>query len=143
MWKYQHPNGKREINDLTIPVNTPIKLTMTSEDVIHAFFVPAFRVKQDVLPGSYTTVWFEATKVGTYHQFCAEYCGTEHSLMGGRFTSSSKTSTSAGYSAKASFRRRHRRVSSYSLRWLVQPATRAKTRNVGRACGASPDTRYR
>lgn len=83
MWKYQHPNGLREINDLTIPVNTPIRMTMTSEDVIHSFYVPAFRVKQDVLPGRYTTVWFEATKTGTYRQLCAEYCGSEHSLMGG------------------------------------------------------------
>ena len=84
MWKYQHPNGLREINDLTIPVDTPIKMTMTSEDVIHSFFVPAFRIKQDVLPGHYTTVWFEATKTGTYRQLCAEYCGSEHSLMGGK-----------------------------------------------------------
>jgi cytochrome c oxidase subunit 2 len=86
MWKYQHPNGLRQINDLTIPVDTPIKVTMTSEDVIHSFFVPAFRVKQDVLPGRYTTVWFTATKTGQYHMFCAEYCGSEHSLMGGTVT---------------------------------------------------------
>ncbi|HVS15152.1 MAG TPA: cytochrome c oxidase subunit II [Thermoanaerobaculia bacterium] len=86
MWKYQHPNGLRQINDLTIPVDTPIKVTLTSEDVIHAFFVPAFRVKQDVLPGRYTTVWFTATKTGQYHMFCAEYCGSEHSLMGGTVT---------------------------------------------------------
>ena len=83
MWKFQHPQGKREINDLHVPVGQPIKLTMTSEDVIHSFFVPAFRVKADVLPGRYTTVWFEATKAGEYHLFCAEYCGTEHSRMGG------------------------------------------------------------
>jgi cytochrome c oxidase subunit 2 len=83
MWKYQHPSGLREINNLTVPVDTPIKMTLTSEDVIHSFFVPAFRVKQDVVPGRYTSVWFEATKVGRYHMFCAEYCGTEHSMMGG------------------------------------------------------------
>ncbi len=83
MWKFQHPSGKREINNLHVPVNRPIKLTMISEDVIHSFYVPAFRVKQDVLPGRYTTVWFEATRPGQYHLFCAEYCGTEHSLMGG------------------------------------------------------------
>ncbi len=83
MWKYQHPNGKRQINDLTIPINTPIKVTMTSEDVVHAFFVPDFRVKQDAFPGMYTTVWFEATKLGDYHMFCAEYCGTDHAGMGG------------------------------------------------------------
>ncbi|HMP75978.1 MAG TPA: cytochrome c oxidase subunit II [Kiritimatiellia bacterium] len=83
MWKLQHPNGRREINTLHIPVGQPIKLTMTSEDVIHSFFIPAFRVKQDVLPGRYTRLWFEATKPGKYRLFCTEYCGTEHSMMGG------------------------------------------------------------
>ncbi|MFQ5350470.1 MAG: cytochrome c oxidase subunit II [Thermoanaerobaculia bacterium] len=83
MWKFQHPQGRREINDLHVPIGQPIKLTMTSEDVIHSFFVPAFRVKADVLPGRYTTVWFEATKAGAYDIFCAEYCGAEHSRMGG------------------------------------------------------------
>jgi len=83
MWKFQHPEGKREINELHVPVGTAVKLTMTSEDVIHSFFVPAFRIKADVLPGRYTTTWFEATKIGSYHLFCAEYCGAEHSLMGG------------------------------------------------------------
>ena len=83
MWKFQHPEGQREINVLHIPVGEKIKMTMTSEDVIHSFYVPAFRVKQDVLPGTYTTIWFEATKPGTYHLFCAEYCGAEHSLMVG------------------------------------------------------------
>src|SRR5690606_32197701 len=83
MWKFQHPNGRREINDLHVPVGQPVKLTMTSQDVIHSFFVPAFRVKRDVIPGRISTAWFEATKPGTYHLFCAEYCGTEHSLMVG------------------------------------------------------------
>jgi cytochrome c oxidase subunit 2 len=81
MWKLQHPSGKREINELHIPVNQKVRLTMTSEDVIHSFFVPAFRTKMDVLPGRYTSSWFEPTKVGSYHLFCAEYCGTEHSKM--------------------------------------------------------------
>ncbi|HSR52956.1 MAG TPA: cytochrome c oxidase subunit II [Acidobacteriota bacterium] len=81
MWKIQHPEGKREINDLHIPVGTPVKLTMTSEDTIHSFFIPAFRTKMDVLPGRYTTQWFEATKTGEYHLFCTEYCGTKHSEM--------------------------------------------------------------
>ena len=81
MWKLQHPDGKREINTLHVPVGQPIQLTMTSEDVIHSFFIPAFRVKQDVVPGRYTKVWFEATKPGQYHLFCTEYCGTEHSRM--------------------------------------------------------------
>jgi cytochrome c oxidase subunit 2 len=84
MWKIQHPEGRREINELHVPVGQPIKLTMTSEDVIHSFFVPAFRTKMDVVPGRYTTLWFEATKAGEYHLFCAEYCGTSHSLMIGR-----------------------------------------------------------
>jgi cytochrome c oxidase subunit 2 len=84
MWKLQHMEGRREINELHVPVGQPVKLTMTSEDVIHSFYVPAFRVKQDVLPGRYTTLWFEATKPGSYHLFCAEYCGTEHSRMIGR-----------------------------------------------------------
>lgn len=83
MWKLQHPNGKREINTLHVPVGQPVQLTMTSEDVIHSFFIPAFRVKQDVVPGRYTKVWFEATKPGQYHLFCTEYCGTEHSKMVG------------------------------------------------------------
>lgn len=83
MWKLQHPTGQREINNLHIPLGQPIKLTMTSEDVIHSFFVPAFRVKQDVVPGRYTQLWFTPTKTGVYHLFCAEYCGTEHSMMGG------------------------------------------------------------
>jgi cytochrome c oxidase subunit 2 len=83
MWKLQHPEGQREINELHIPVGRPVKLTMTSEDVIHSFYVPAFRTKQDVVPGRYTTSWFIATKPGKYHLFCAEYCGTNHSRMGG------------------------------------------------------------
>jgi cytochrome c oxidase subunit 2 len=84
MWKIQHPQGQREINDLHVPVGQAVRLTMTSEDVIHSFYVPAFRIKQDVLPGRYTTMWFRATKIGVYHLFCAEYCGTKHSGMGGR-----------------------------------------------------------
>lgn len=84
MWKIQHANGASEINELHIPVNQPIKLTMTSEDVIHSFYIPAFRVKRDVVPGRYTTMWFEPTKPGVYHLFCTEYCGTEHSLMVGK-----------------------------------------------------------
>ena len=81
MWKLQHIEGQREINELHVPVGRPVKLTMTSEDVIHSFYVPAFRIKQDVLPGRYTTTWFEATKPGVYHLFCTEYCGTQHSGM--------------------------------------------------------------
>src|SRR5213595_3124114 len=81
MWKTQHLEGQREINELHVPLGRPVKLTMTSEDVIHSFYVPAFRIKQDAVPGRYTQEWFEATLPGTYHLFCAEYCGTEHSRM--------------------------------------------------------------
>ena len=83
MWKIEHPNGAREINALHVPVGVPVRLVMTSQDVIHSFFVPAFRFKHDVLPGRYVEAWFEATKVGTFHLFCAEYCGTDHARMGG------------------------------------------------------------
>lgn len=84
MWKFQHPDGKREIDELHVPVGHPVKMTMTSQDAIHSFYVPAFRIKMDVVPGRYTTTWFEATKPGVYHLFCAEYCGTNHARMRGR-----------------------------------------------------------
>jgi cytochrome c oxidase subunit 2 len=84
MWKFQHLDGQREINELHVPVGRAVKLIMTSEDVIHDVFVPAFRVKADVIPGRYTHLWFEPTKPGTYHLFCAEYCGTRHSGMVGQ-----------------------------------------------------------
>jgi cytochrome c oxidase subunit II len=81
MWKLEHAEGQREINELHVPVGRDVKLIMTSQDVIHSFYVPVFRMKQDVLPGRYTVAWFRATKPGTYHLFCAEYCGTQHSGM--------------------------------------------------------------
>ena len=81
MWHIQHPEGPREIDELHVPVNVPIKLTMTSQDVIHDFYIPSFRVKKDVLPGRYTSLWFQATKIGTYHLFCGQYCGTDHAHM--------------------------------------------------------------
>ena len=81
MWKLEHAEGQREINELHVPVGRDVKLIMTSQDVIHSFFVPAFRMKQDVLPGRYTVAWFRATKPGTYHLFCTQYCGTLHSSM--------------------------------------------------------------
>ena len=84
MWKFQHPGGQREIDTLHVPVGRPIKLVMTSEDVIHSFFVPDFRVHMDVLPGRYTSVWFTATRPGEYHLFCSQYCGTNHSKMTGK-----------------------------------------------------------
>ncbi len=84
MWKLQHAEGKREINELHIPINRTVALTMISQDVIHSFFVPAFRVKQDVVPGRYTSEWFKAARPGEYHIFCSQYCGTQHSQMIGR-----------------------------------------------------------
>ena len=86
MWKLQHPEGTMEINELHIPIGRDIKLIMTSQDVIHSFYVPAFRIKADVLPGRYTTVWFRGTATGRYHLFCAQYCGTNHAAMGGWVT---------------------------------------------------------
>ncbi len=83
MWKFQHLDGQREINELHVPVGRNIRLIATSEDVIHDVFVPAFRVKADVIPGRYVTLWFRPTKAGRYHLFCAEYCGTKHSGMTG------------------------------------------------------------
>lgn len=83
MWKIEHPNGQREIDALHVPLGVPVKLVMTSQDVIHSFFVPAFRVKQDVLPGRYTELNFTPDKLGTFPLFCAEYCGTDHSKMTG------------------------------------------------------------
>ena len=83
MWKFQHTTGQREINELHVPIGRKIKLIMATEDVIHDVYIPAFRIKADVVPGKYTTEWFEATKPGRYHLFCAEYCGMNHSGMGG------------------------------------------------------------
>lgn len=84
MWKLQHAEGKREINELHVPVGQTVALTLISQDVIHSFFVPAFRVKQDVVPGKYTSEWFKATRTGEYHIFCSQYCGTQHAQMIGR-----------------------------------------------------------
>ncbi len=84
MWQFQHPGGQREIDELHVPAHQPVKLSMISEDVIHSLYLPALRLKQDVLPGRYTTLWFNADKPGTYHLFCAELCGTAHSRMGGQ-----------------------------------------------------------
>ena len=86
MWKAQQPSGLKEINELHVPVGRNIRLIMASEDVIHDFFVPAFRVKMDVVPGHYNTMWFRPTKPGRYHFFCSQYCGTNHALMGGWVT---------------------------------------------------------
>jgi cytochrome c oxidase subunit 2 len=86
MWKARHPNGAREIDALHVPRGEAVRLVMTSQDVIHSFFVPAFRLKQDVLPGRFTGIWFRATEPGEYRLFCAEFCGTNHARMGGTVT---------------------------------------------------------
>jgi len=86
MWKVQQPNGRREINELHVPTDRDVKLILASEDVIHDFYVPAFRVKMDVVPGHYNTMWFRPTKAGRYHFFCSQYCGTNHAVMGGWVT---------------------------------------------------------
>lgn len=86
MWKVQHPEGVREINELHVPVNRNVKITLGSEDVLHDYYIPAFRVKMDAVPGKLTTMWFRATKPGVYQIFCAEYCGTQHSGMIGHVT---------------------------------------------------------
>ncbi len=83
MWKLQHPDGQAEIDELHVPVGRAVQLIITSQDVIHSFFMPAFRIKRDAVPGAYTTEWFTATRPGTYHIFCAQYCGTNHSQMAG------------------------------------------------------------
>jgi cytochrome c oxidase subunit 2 len=85
MWKFQHPEGQAEINDLHVPVGQAVKLVMTSQDVIHSLYLPALRIKQDVLPGRYTTMWFKADRPGVYRLVCAQFCGADHSVMGGRF----------------------------------------------------------
>jgi cytochrome c oxidase subunit II len=86
MWRLQQPNGRKEINELHVPVNRNVRLIMASEDVIHDFSVPSFRVKMDVVPGHYNTMWFRPTKPGRYHFFCSQYCGTNHAVMGGWVT---------------------------------------------------------
>ncbi len=103
MWKVQHPDGATELNELHIPVGQPVKLVMTSEDVIHDFYIPAFRTKQDVVPGRYSYLWFQATKPGRYHLFCAEYCGTDHSRMGGEVVAMERSDYEQWLARKANF----------------------------------------
>ena len=86
MWKAQQPSGLKEINELHVPVGRNVRLILASEDVIHDFYVPAFRVKMDVVPGHYNTMWFRPTKPGRYHFFCSQYCGMNHAVMGGWVT---------------------------------------------------------
>jgi len=83
MWKFQHPGGQREINELHVPIGRPILLTLASQDVIHDLYVPALRLKQDVVPGRYTSLWFNADTVGSYRLQCSQFCGADHAVMGG------------------------------------------------------------
>jgi cytochrome c oxidase subunit 2 len=90
MWKFQHPGGQREIDQLHVPAGEPVKIVMASQDVIHSLFIPALRLKQDIVPGRYTSLWFNADRPGTYKLTCAEFCGADHSVMGGSFIVMSK-----------------------------------------------------
>jgi cytochrome c oxidase subunit 2 len=102
MWKFEHVTGQREINTLHVPLGRDVKMIMSSQDVIHSFFVPAFRIKADVLPGRYTSIWFHPTEIGTYHLFCAEYCGTQHSGMIGEVVVMDPSAFQAWLAANAS-----------------------------------------
>lgn len=102
MWKFQHPEGQSEINFLHVPTGVPVHLTMTSQDVIHSLYIPALRLKQDVLPGRYTDLWFNADRPGTYHLFCAQFCGTDHAAMGGGFVVMSPSAYSRWLDSHAS-----------------------------------------
>ena len=120
MWKVQHMDGQREINELHVPVGRPVKLIMGSEDVLHSYFIPDFRVKADVVPGRYNVMWFTATKPGTYHLFCAEYCGTKHSGMIGTVIAMEPADVPG-----LARRRRRRRVSGRRRREAVHRPRRA------------------
>ena len=141
MWKFQHREGQREINELHVPVNTPVRMIITSEDVLHDLYFPSFRVKTDAIPGRYTQVWFNATKVGTFHIFCAEYCGTKHSGMIGKvhvlpqdeyqaWLGGASTGRVAGAEA----------ARSCSRSWRASPATARPRRAAGPRSTASGDT---
>ena len=115
MWKIQHSNGVREINVLHAPVDEPIRLDMTSQDVIHSFAVPDFRIKQDILPGRYVESWFRATKTGTFRLYCTQFCGTAHSGMVGSVVIMSKADFAA-LARGAATRRRSRRAGPRAVR---------------------------
>ena len=133
MWHMQHPEGPREINELHVPVGVPVKLTMTSEDVIHDFSIPAFRIKKDVLPGRYSSIWFQATKIGTYHFFCAQYCGADHSGMIGWVYVMTPTDYAHGWAAARATNRWRRPASGCSRSWAASLATWRMARAAGRS----------
>ena len=122
MWKFEYEDGQRDINQLHVPVGRDVKMIMSSQDAIHSFFVPAFRIKADVLPGRFTTTWFRPTKVGTYHLFCAEYCGTDHSGMIGEVIVMEPAAYQAWMSGGGAPRVRWRPTgSSFSSNWDARP----------------------
>ena len=136
MWKFEYQNGQREINSLHVPVNRPVRLTMISQDVIHSFYVPEIRVKTDVLPGRYTTTWFQPTKAGTYHLFCAEYCGTGHSAMTGQIVVMEPVPTKLGCKVAGNKARWPRPGRSSSRSLAVLPAIVLTPRDAVRTCRA-------
>ena len=134
MWKAQHMDGQREINELHVPVGRPVKLTMGSEDVIHSFYIPAFRVKADVIPGRYNVLWFTATKPGRYHLFCAEYCGTKHSgMIGWVYVDGAERLPGLARRAARPADRRRPRARSCSPIWSASPATGTTRRRARRS----------
>ena len=133
MWKVQHMDGLREINELHIPIGKPVKLIMGSEDVIHSFYIPAFRVKADVIPGRYNTMWFEPTKAGTYHLFCAEYCGTKHSGMIGSIVAMEPADFEAWMGGGKAEDSPVAAGAKLFRTWSASPVTSAARRGVGRA----------
>jgi cytochrome c oxidase subunit II len=140
MWKFQHLEGQREINELHVPMGRPIKVTVTSEDVIHSLYFPAFRTKIDAIPGRYQELWFEATKPGTYHIFCAEYCGTNHSGMIGSVHVLEPARIKAGWPAAPKARSPIEGARS-STSWRATPATSTPGRAADRrstTSGARP-----
>ena len=123
MWKLQQPDGRKEINELHVPVNRNVRLIMASEDVIHDFSVPSFRVKMDVVPGHYNTMWFRPTKPGRYHFFCSQYCGTNHAVMGGWVTVMEPDDYAKWLSGTALPVIRSPSAKSFTPNWLATPAT--------------------
>ncbi len=133
MWKFEYEDGQRDINELHVPVGRDVKMIMSSQDVIHSFYVPAFRIKADVLPGRYTETWFRPTKPGTYHLFCAEYCGTDHSGMIGQVIVMEPAAYQAWMSGGGAQRFAGvRMASNSSSSWDALPAIASTLRDAGR-----------
>ncbi len=123
MWKFQHLDGKSEINELHVPVGRPVKVTFTSEDVLHSLYIPAFRIKADAIPGRYSSIWFNATKTGEFHIFCAEYCGTQP-LRDDRQGHRDGAGRLSGVAERRHRKGRWRRAASgCSTTWRATPAT--------------------